>query len=90
MQSISGEKGEKVAFVVVNLVLLVVWLTFLVRLITRWSSMAANLRIDVGAFMVFFCFLWTTLIGGKRNVFSVLMALMVFVIVGEIVKVVGW
>jgi len=90
MASITSEKGEKVAFVVANLVLLVVWLLFLVRLIARWSGMAANIRNDVAAFLVFFCFLWITLIRGKKNFFSVLMALMVLVIVGEIVKVVGW
>jgi hypothetical protein len=89
MPSIIGEKSEKVAFVGVNLVLLEVWLLFLVRLIARWSGMAANLRDNVGAFMVFFCFLWITLIRGKRNVISVLLLLMVFLIVGEIVKVVG-
>lgn len=90
LQWIKGEKSEKVAFVVANLALLAVWLHFLVRLIGRWNGMAANLRNDVGAFMVFFCLLWITLIRGKKNVFSVAMALMVFVIVCEIVRVVGW
>lgn len=88
-QWIKGDKSEKVAFVVANLALLAVWLHFLVRLIARWNGMAANIRNDVGAFMVFFCLLWITLIRGKKNVFSVAMALMVFVIVCEIVRAVG-
>ncbi len=86
LQWIRGDKSEKVAFVVANLILLAVWLRFLVRVITRWNGTAANLHNDVGAFMVFFCFLWITLLRGKKNVFSVAMALMVFVIVCEIVK----
>jgi hypothetical protein len=89
LQWIKGDKSEKVAFIVANLILLAIWLNFLVRLIVRWNGMAANLRNDIGAFMVFFSFLWITLIRGKKNVFSVAMALMVFVIVSEIVRVVG-
>jgi hypothetical protein len=89
LQWINGEKSEKVAFVVANLFLLAVWLHFLVRLIVRWNGLATNIRNDVGAFMVFFCFLWITLIRGKKNVVSVAMALMVFVIVCEILKAVG-
>lgn len=79
-------KIEKVVFIVCNLALAVVWLHFLVRLIMRWNGISTNIRYDVGLFMMFFSFLWLTLILEKRNGFSILMAGAVFVTVGEIVR----
>jgi hypothetical protein len=86
MQSITGDKGEKALFVVCNLALGVVWLRLLFRLITRWDVMSPNIRDVVGLFMMFFSFLWLTLIREKRGYISVLMAGGVFVTVYEIVR----
>ena len=86
MQWIKGDKSEKVAFVIVNLALVAVWLHFLVHLITRWNVMAAGIRDEISLFILFFCLLWITLLRGEKNVISVLMAGGVFVVVCEIVK----
>ncbi|MGD0520096.1 MAG: hypothetical protein ABSA48_02460 [Terracidiphilus sp.] len=86
MQSITCDKSEKALFVVCNLALAVVWLHFLIRLITRWNFMTTNIRIDVGLFMMFFSFLWLMLIRGKKGFISLLMAGGVFITVSEIVR----
>jgi hypothetical protein len=86
MQSITDDKGEKALFVLCNLALGVVWLCFLIRLITGWNVMTANPRDVVGLFMMFFSFLWLTLILDKRSFISILMAGGVFMTVSEIVR----
>jgi|HubBroStandDraft_4_1064222.scaffolds.fasta_scaffold264285_1 hypothetical protein len=69
MQSITGDKGEKAAFVVCNLSLTFAWLRFLVRLITRWHVMPTNIRDAVALFMMFFSLLWLALVREKRAIF---------------------
>lgn len=81
-----SNRGEKTAFVICNVTLAVVWLKFLVHLITRWNYLATNIRYDVGALLMFFSFLWLVLIREKRSVVSFLMAGAVFVIAYEIVR----
>ena len=80
-------KIEKVVFIFCNLALAVVWLHFLVRLITRWTGIPTNIRYDVGLFMMFFSLLWLMLIREKRNGLSILMAGAVFVTVCQIVRI---
>jgi hypothetical protein len=87
MQSIAGDKSEKIAFVFCNLVLASVWLRFLIRLIARWNVMTTNSRDGIGLFMIFFSFLWLMLIREKRGVISILMAGGVLVTVYAIVRV---
>ncbi|MEO7027774.1 MAG: hypothetical protein ABI147_00025 [Acidobacteriaceae bacterium] len=86
MQSITGDKSEKALFVICNLALVVVWLNFLIRLITRWNAMAINFRYEVALFMMFFSFWWLTLVREKRGFISLLMAGGVLVTVYEIVR----
>jgi hypothetical protein len=86
MQPITDDKREKAVFVFCNLALGVIWLRFLIRLITRWGVMPTNIRGAVALFMMFFSFLWLTLIREKRGYISVLMAGAVLVTVIEIVR----
>jgi hypothetical protein len=86
MQSITDDKREKALFVFCNLTLGFIWLRFLVRLITRWNVMPTNIRDAVALFMMFFSFLWLTLIREKRGFISVLMAGAVLMTVYEIVR----
>ena len=74
MESTTGDKGEKALLIVCNLALGVVWLHLLIHLITRWNVMTTNPRDVIGLFMMFFSFLWLTLIREKRSFISVLMA----------------
>jgi hypothetical protein len=83
----TGDRSEKVLFVACNLALAAVWLLFLIRLISRWNILAANIRDATGLFMMFFSFLWLTLIRGKRGFIPILMAGAVLVTVYEIVSV---
>lgn len=85
-ESIAGGKGEKILFVVCNLALAAVWLRFLIRLISRWNVLPANIRDGTGLFMMFFSLLWITLIRGKRGAVSILIAGAVFMTVVEIVR----
>jgi hypothetical protein len=48
--------------------------------------MATNIRDELGVLLMFFSFLWLTLIREKRGVFSLLMASAAFVTVYEIVR----
>jgi hypothetical protein len=86
MSSITSDKSEKVAFIVLNVFLALAWLHFLIRLITRWDAMTPNIRADVGLFMMFFSFWWLMLIREKKGVISLLMAGGVFMTVVEIVR----
>lgn len=68
MPLITGDKSEKVVFVIVNLTLAYVWVRFLIRLITRWNVMNPSIHVPVGLFMMFFSLWWlSSLIGGKRR-----------------------
>jgi len=86
MPSITGDRGEKALFVVCNLGVGVVWLRFLIRLITRWEVMPTNIRDAVALFMMFFSFLWLTLIREKRGFICISMALGVLATAYEIVR----
>jgi hypothetical protein len=86
MQSITGGRRERALFIFCNLALGFIWLRFLVRLITRWNVMPTNIRDAVALFMMFFSFLWLTLIQEKRSYISVLTAGGVFMTVYEIVR----
>ena len=83
MEWIKADKGEKILFVIVNLALVAGCLRFLVCLVAGWSVMATNTRDNLGLFMVFFCFLWITLIQRGKNVFSLLAALLILFAVSQ-------
>jgi hypothetical protein len=86
MPSTTRDKSEKVAFVFFNLALAALWLRFLIHLISHWNVLATNIRDSAGLFMMFFSFLWVTLIHGKRAA-PILMAGAVLVTVYGIVRV---
>jgi hypothetical protein len=68
MPLITGDKSEKVVFVIVNIALAYVWLSFIMRLIARWNVMNPSIHGPVGLFMMFFSLWWlSSLIGGKRR-----------------------
>lgn len=67
-------KSANIPFVLVNLALSFIWLRFLVRLIEHWNLMKPDIRETVGAFMVFFCLLWLTIIREKKGYLSLAMA----------------
>ena len=86
MPLITDDKSEKAVFVFLNVVLAIAWVYFLIRLISRWSITALNIRVPVGLFMMFFTFWWITSIQEDRRAISLLLAGSVFVTVTYIVK----
>ena len=85
MPFIRGDRREKAMVVFVNVALAFVWMLSGIRLITRWSAMNPNIRVDVILFTTFFTLLWLVLVREKRSFISVLMAGAVFVIVFDMV-----
>jgi hypothetical protein len=83
---VTPDKKEKAVVVFLNVVIAIVWVRFLVRLITRWNFMGPDVRDLVSLFMLFFSMWWLTAIREPRRYFSLLMAGGVFMTVYAIVK----
>lgn len=70
----SPVQTQRNVFVLANVVILLIWLRFVVRLIEQWKSMKPDIRETVGAFIVLFCLLWMTMIREKKGYLSLAMA----------------
>jgi len=64
----------RIVFVLANVVISLLWLSFLVRLIEHWNLMKPDIRETLGSFMVLFCLLWLTIIRDKKGYLSLVMA----------------
>ena len=82
---ITVDKSEKVVFVFLNVALAVVWVRFLIYLITRWNFMGSNVRVPISSFMLFFSLWWLTSVRENRRAIPLLMAGAVFMSVCAIV-----
>ena len=76
---------KRIVFVFANVLTSLMWLCFLVRLIEQWNLMKPDIRDAASIFMVFFCLLWLTIIGDKKEYLSLLMAFGILATVYRIV-----
>jgi len=78
-------QAKRIVFALANVLILLLWLRFLVRLIEKWNLMKPDIRDAAGIFMVFFSLLWMTIIRDKKEYLSLGLAFGILATVYRIV-----